>query len=88
MTGPQSLRIRTYERGVEAETLACGTGMVAAGLVAGRMGWVKAPVRITCASGDELEVNYRLTDDSAEDVTLLGPAEYVFKGTVEYGTTR
>lgn len=84
VTGPDALRIRTYERGVEAETLACGTGIVAAGLVAGRMGRVKAPVRITCASGDVLEVNYRLTADGAEDVTLLGPAAYVFTGVLEH----
>jgi len=84
VTGPSSLRIRTYERGVEAETLACGTGMVAAGLVAGRMGWVKPPVNITCASGDVLEVNFVLTADGAERVTLLGPAAYVFAGTLIY----
>jgi diaminopimelate epimerase len=84
VTGPRSLRIRTYERGVEAETLACGTGMVAAGLVGGRMGWVKPPVQITCASGDVLEVNYTLTADGAENVTLLGPAAHVFTGVLEY----
>jgi diaminopimelate epimerase len=84
VTGPRSLRIRTYERGVEAETQACGTGMVAAGLVAGRMGWVKPPVEITCASGDVIEVNYTLTADGAENVTLLGPAAHVFKGVLEY----
>jgi len=84
VTGPSALRIRTYERGVEAETLACGTGMVAAGLVAGRMGWVKPPVNITCASGDVLEVNYVLTADGAERVTLLGPAAYVFTGVLTH----
>lgn len=83
ITGPSALRIRTYERGVEAETLACGTGMVAAALVAGRMGWVKPPVQVTCASGDVIIVDYRLTADSAEAVTMLGPAEYVFKGQIE-----
>jgi diaminopimelate epimerase len=84
VTGEQDLRIRTYERGVEAETLACGTGMVAAGLVMGRAGRVQAPVRITCASGDVLEIGYILTDDGAENVTLTGPAEHVFKGSLEY----
>ena len=84
VTGPSSLKIRTYERGVEAETLACGTGMVAAGLVAGRRGWVKPPVKITCASGDVLEVNFTLTADGAEKVTLLGPAAYVFTGILNY----
>jgi diaminopimelate epimerase len=58
--------------------------MVAAGLVSGRMGWVKPPVQITCASGDVLEVNYTLTDDGATNVTLLGPAAYVFTGELEY----
>lgn len=80
VTGPSSLSIRTYERGVEAETLACGTGIVASGLIAGRMGWVKSPVKITCAGGDVLEVNFKLTADGAQDVTLLGPAVYVFSG--------
>jgi diaminopimelate epimerase len=84
VTGPKSLRIRTYERGVEAETLACGTGMVAAGLVAGRMGRVKPPVQIACASGDVLEVNYTPTADGAANVTLLGPAAYVFTGKLEH----
>lgn len=84
VTGPDSLKIRTYERGVEAETLACGTGMVAAGLVAGRMGRVKAPVKITCASGDVIEVNYTLSGETAVDVTMLGPAAYVFTGELKY----
>jgi diaminopimelate epimerase len=84
VTGPSALRIRTYERGVEAETLACGTGMVAAGLVGGRMGWVKPPVQITCASGDVIEVNYTLTADGAENVTMLGPAAHVFTGVLDY----
>ena len=84
VTGPQALHIRTYERGVEAETLACGTGIVAAALVAGRQGWVKPPVRVTAASGDVLTVGFRLTRNGAEDVTLLGPAVHVFKGTLDY----
>ena len=84
VTGPCALRIRTYERGVEAETLACGTGIVAAGLLAGRLGRVTPPVAITCASGDVLEVNYRLTPSGAEDVTLLGPAAHVFRGVLAY----
>jgi diaminopimelate epimerase len=83
ITGPRTLRIRTYERGVEEETLACGTGMVAAGLIAGKLGLVSAPVNITCASGDTLEVNFTLTDDSAEDVTLTGPAVHVYQGSLE-----
>lgn len=85
VTGPDSLRIRTYERGVEDETLACGTGMVAAGLIAGKTGLVSGqPVQITCASGDLLQIGYELTDDGATNVTLTGPAVHVFQGTLSY----
>ena len=83
ITGPHALRVRTYERGVEAETPACGTGITACALIAGRLGRVTPPVHVTCKHGDTLEVNYRLTHDGFEAVTLLGPAAYVFEGTVE-----
>ena len=83
--GPQALSVRTYERGVEAETLACGTGVVASGLIAGKLGWVtRAPVHITCASGDVLEVDYQMTGGGADRVTLLGPAVHVFQGSLAY----
>ncbi|MBI2440021.1 MAG: diaminopimelate epimerase [Lentisphaerae bacterium] len=82
ITGPQDLRARTYERGVEAETLSCGTGITACALIAGRLGRVRPPVRVRCRHGDTLEVNYRLTAEGFEDVTLLGPSAYVFKGQV------
>ena len=44
--GRHKLRIRTYERGVEGETLACGTGSVAAALIAGSLGAVSSPVEV------------------------------------------
>jgi len=84
ITGKHSLRVRTYERGVENETLACGTGMVAAGLIAGKKKLVEKPVEVTPASGDVLEVDFELTKNGATDVTLTGPAEHVFQGTLEY----
>jgi len=80
VTGPDSLTVRTYERGVEGETLACGTGMVACGLIAGKLGRVSHPVRITCASGDVLSVDYTDAGDDAGDVRLTGPAVHVFQG--------
>jgi len=82
ITGPDSLKVRTYERGVEAETLACGTGMVACGLIAGKLGLVRTPVRITCASGDVLGVDYVDTPEGADAVTLTGPAVHVFRGEI------
>ena len=84
ITGPASLRIRTYERGVEAETLACGTGIVASALVAARQGHVRPPVRVTSAGGDALTVDFTLSGSGAESVTLLGPAVHVFRGNLEY----
>ena len=84
ITGPDSLRLRTYERGVEGETLACGTGMVACGLVAGLKGRVRAPVKVTPASGDVLEVGFEAVPGGAARVTLRGPAVHVFKGTLAY----
>jgi diaminopimelate epimerase len=84
VAGPDSVRVRTYERGVEGETLACGTGMTACGLIAGKLGLVRPPVNITPASGDRLEVNYELTADGARNVTLRGPAVHVFHGELSY----
>ena len=84
VTPEREVRVRTFERGVEAETLACGTGMVASALIAARLGRVTPPVRIRPASGDLLEVNFSLTADDARDVTLLGPADYVFEGELDY----
>lgn len=82
ITGPDSLHIRTYERGVENETLACGTGMVAGGLVAGALNLLQRPVRITCASGDLLEVDYDSVEEGVQNVTLTGPAVHVFEGRI------
>lgn len=84
ITGANSLRLRTYERGVEAETPACGTGIVAAALLAAKAGRVAPPVHVTTAGGDELAVAFTLTNDGAANVTLTGPATHVFQGTIEY----
>lgn len=83
VTGPDSLRLRTYERGVEGETLACGTGMTAAALIAGKLGLVNPPVKVTCAFGDVLTIGFDLTESGAESVTLAGAAKYVFSGNLE-----
>lgn len=84
ITGGNALRLRTYERGVEAETPACGTGIVGCALIAGRAGKVNPPVRVTSAGGHVLTVDYRLTENGAEHVTLTGPTEHVFQGTLNY----
>jgi diaminopimelate epimerase len=84
VTAEKELAVRTYERGVEAETPACGTGVTACGLIAAKNGWVELPVRIHTQSGDVLTVDGELTEDGARNVTLSGPTAHVFKGEVEY----
>lgn len=81
VTGPCALSVRTYERGVEQETLACGTGIVAAALVAARRGLVTPPVAVRSAGGETLQVDFRRDGDAVSDVRLTGPAVYVCRGT-------
>lgn len=75
-----SLIVRTYERGVEGETLACGTGAAAVAVLAAHRGRVVLPVTVHCASGYDLVIDY-----SQSGTTLLGGASYVFTGEVNYG---
>jgi diaminopimelate epimerase len=75
-----TLSVRTYERGVEAETLACGTGAAAVAVVAVQRGWVALPVAVHCASGCDLVINSK-----QGKTTLSGNAVKVFDGEIEYG---
>lgn len=80
-------RIRTYERGVEDETLACGTGSVAAALcIAVEKGISSTPVNIE-TKGGMLEVDFRQTGKTSfRNIWLTGPAKLVFTGNIELGT--
>lgn len=80
--GPQDLAIRTYERGVEAETLACGTGVVASALTIATLTGAQSPIRVLVKGGDTLHVDFQRQGDSFSDVVLTGPADFVFEGTV------
>jgi len=75
---PGRLAMRTYERGVEAETLACGSGAMASALWAAAEG-ERSPVTVLTAGGDELVVGFR-DDGRGYEVTLAGPAETAFAG--------
>lgn len=81
--GPNHIRVRTYERGVEGETLACGTGVSAAALVASRVHRFIAPVKVQVQGGDTLEVSWTEAGQEFDNVKLTGPADFVFKGTIE-----
>jgi diaminopimelate epimerase len=81
--GPNRIRVRTFERGVEGETLACGTGVTASALVSSKVHGFTSPVRVLVQAGDELEVSFRTQDSSFADVRLTGPAQWVFDGKIE-----
>lgn len=78
----ETIRIRTYERGVEDETLACGTGSVAVALIAAMRGKVRSPTRVVTRSGEVLGVFYRRDGAGFTEVFLEGDAKMVYHGTV------
>jgi len=77
-----NLKVRTYERGVEDETLACGTGSVAACLVASARGLVDSPTRVETRSGEILLVYYCHADAGFSEVFLEGDAKIVYEGVI------
>src|SRR2546421_5965547 len=79
----KEILVRTYERGVEDETLACGTGVVASALIFAATEKVAGPIRVTVRSGGELSVDFEKTGQKFTNVTLTGPAEFAFEGTIE-----
>jgi len=79
---PGSLAIRTYERGVENETLACGTGMVACAIVHNQLTETPPPINVRVAGGDDLQVDFQRDGDNYSQVTLTGPADFVFDGEI------
>lgn len=81
--GPNHIRVRTFERGVEGETLACGTGVSASALISARVHGFTSPVQVQVQGGDQLEVTFRDAGGEFEDVRLTGPADFVFEGRIE-----
>lgn len=78
ITSPHSLVLRTYERGVEDETLACGTGAVAAAVMSRQLGKISSSdVQVTVKSGDILDVSF---NESMQELFLTGPAKVVYTG--------
>lgn len=83
-----TIYVRTYERGVEDETLACGTGVTASAIIAGLRGSVTPPVDCLTRGGYSLRVSYTLNEvgdllSPVSNVSLEGPAEVSFRGEVE-----
>jgi diaminopimelate epimerase len=77
------VQMRTYERGVEAETLACGTGSIASAVIGARLWKMASPVTILPSSGIKLEVAFRREGAEFVDIKLKGPAVTTFRGEID-----
>jgi diaminopimelate epimerase len=82
-----SIEVRTYERGVEGETLSCGSGVVASTVVGALFGKVKSPVSVLTRSGITLEVSYELHGDEIRDARLKGDARLIYRASLTPETT-
>ena len=72
--------IRTYERGVENETLACGTGAAAAALICSIKDKLEPPINVITWGGDELTVDFTVKNNQVQNLSLTGPAKITFTG--------
>jgi len=80
VVNPGYIEVRTYERGVEDETLACGTGSIAAALISNARGLVSSPVTVKTRGGEELKIYFEKDDDSFARVWLEGGTAIACKG--------
>ena len=74
------IHVRTYERGVEGETLACGTGVVASSILSNLRRGLRSPILVTTRGGDNVRVGFSMENGQARKVTLQGPARIVYRG--------
>lgn len=80
---PSTVFLRTYERGVEAETLACGTGSVAVAVIAYKVWKLSPPITVIPRSKVPLEIDFKAVRGTITGVTLAGPAKVVYTGSIE-----
>ena len=81
--GEDTFAVRTYERGVEAETLSCGTGVTAVALGMHHLGKTSKDSIALKTRGGVLEVGFRITEKGYEDISLKGPVSQVFTGIID-----
>ncbi len=81
--GPSTLSVRTWERGVENETLACGSGAVASAAVASAAG-ASPPVEVLTRAGERLVVNFETTPEGVAGARLTGDARILFEGEIRW----
>jgi diaminopimelate epimerase len=77
-----TFRVRTYEKGVENETLACGTGVTAVAIAMHKINKTTSNAITLPVEGGELNVTFNIEDDIYKDVYLKGPATFVFEGNI------
>ena len=85
VVGPDQLAVRTYERGVEDETLACGTGAIASALMAYRRGMVSSPVSVHTRGGEVLTIHLNsggIGGPTGERVWLQGNTSVIYMATL------
>jgi len=78
----QTIKIRTYERGVEEETLACGTGSAAAACLASILGLTRPPVKMITKSGEILDIDFNMKETNITNLYLTGDVEVVYEGVI------
>lgn len=81
---PNRVSIRTYERGVEAETGACGTGSVSAAVIGVKDYGLSFPVRVKTVLGYELVIDGEFDGERFANITLTGPVKKVFEGVIDF----
>lgn len=78
-----TLRVRTYERGVERETLSCGTGATAVCLAAWHVHRISGTVPVVFSSNETLEFDLLVENEILQEMTMKGPVTHVFTGKLE-----
>jgi diaminopimelate epimerase len=76
------MEVRTYERGVEDETLACGTGAIAAAVIAAKKGLASSPVSVRTRGGETLLIHFS-TNNEIGEVFLEGDVRFIYKGRIQ-----
>ncbi len=76
------IRIRTYERGVERETLACGTGIISSAIISSLLGRIAPPVKVLVQSGEQLTVDFKNNNRTISGLSLEGSARKIREGKI------
>jgi diaminopimelate epimerase len=80
LTGASEISVRTYERGVEDETLACGTGCTACAVISSLVKGLQPPIRVLTRSGAILTIDFHKEGESISQLTMMGPTRLVYDG--------